>query len=89
MTIYESLKKINDQEIEIYYSKLLNIRKSMKLIIRKLAMNSLLFCKNVNGLDNDILHSDFLTYDKQQKQVWSLHLMAGVLFNYWMQKKTF
>lgn len=66
--------------------KLQEIRESMRNILDKLAKHSLLFCQEIDDLKCDILQSCFLVYDKQQKQTWSVHLMSGVLLNYWVKK---
>ena len=41
----------------------------------------------MNDLDSDILHACFLTDDtKKGKRTWSVHLMSGILLNYWIDK---
>ena len=87
--MFESFSKINknkDKTIKIYYDKLKKNRNKMRLILDKLAENSLLFSVEFKGLNDDILEPSFLIYDKEEKQCWMVHLMGGVLFNYWVTK---
>lgn len=75
-----------DEEIKMYHTKLMKMRQDICNILETLSGNSLLFCKEMDGLHHDVLHSCFLTYDKEGKKVWSVHLMSGILLNYWVRK---
>lgn len=67
-------------------NKLMAMRKDIRCYIERSAKKLSLFCETMDGLNENLLHSCFLTYDKQQKSVWSHHLMSGILLNYWIYK---
>ena len=72
-------------KIQFYRSKLMNIRAQICQVIKRLSENSLLFRLKISALKNDALQTCFLV-DSQDKITWSLHLISGVLLNYWAPK---
>ena len=88
LIMFESLRR-NGKETEEteYYDKLLAMRKQIRAVIGELADNGLLFVDEMRGLDGDVLDSCFLTDDsKEGKEQWSVHLMSGLLLNFWSEK---
>ena len=88
LIMFESLRRNNavSQQDSEHYEKLMVMRKQICVLIGDLAKNGLLFVEVMHGLDGDVLDSCFLTDDcKEGKESWSLHLMGGLLLNFWRE----
>jgi hypothetical protein len=83
---FESIKQSGSERE--HYEKLVAMRKDIRAVIGDLAENGLLFLYEMKGLDGNVLDSCFLTDDcKMGREAWSMHLMSGVLLNFWSEKQ--
>ena len=70
-------------DTDTYHNKLVNIRNNLNDIIAKFIHHKALFCDNMTELQANIFNAKFLTYSKHDAAIWSVHLMAGILFLCW------
>jgi hypothetical protein len=79
---------VNYDTCQDILSKLCVLRDKIVLILEQLFKNGFLFAhidKIINFKD-DIFMNYFLTYDKWEKQKWSLHLLSAVFLIFWKIK---
>ena len=70
-------------DTETYFNKLINIRNNLNDIIVKFIHHKALFCENMTAVHIDIFNAKFLTLSTHDAPIWSVHLMAGILFSCW------
>ena len=86
MIVHESL--CSDDKMLKQYEELIALRAEVRNVVEKLSGKSMLFMDEMHGLDGDVLDPFFLTDDsKGGKEAWSVHLMSGILLNYWHRVK--
>ena len=85
LIVINSFQKNDIFGMEKYRIKICYLRNEIIHIIEHLFENGFLFLSTnkINNFENDIFMDQFLTYDKYQKQNWSLHLLAGLLLIFW------
>ena len=87
LLMFQSVRAEAGETDKASYARLLAMRAEICDAIGRLADNGMLFVEEMTGLDHDVLDSCFLTDDsKEGKEDWSVHLMSGVLLNFWNEK---